>query len=540
MRLRFAALAAAVVSVLACSSLGSLPSPSGPVASPTRDAQGKVVITIRPDGTFDPPDVQIHVGDTVAWALPDRYRDSVAPTTSVGAPDACRAIAPYRGGPDDFTGPMPRNASGVFVLNADGPGLVESGGQLREGGPEGGVLDANWRSPKNVGAFLRLRWNWIQPDGPGRYDWTILDREVEKAVANGKLYSIAVKAGDKGTPGWIFRAGGVQKLTFREFGTHAGVDDCKCGAFMELGSPTDPKYQQLYFDMLQAVAEHLKSNAAWYRSLAYVKPSGANLYSAENRLPKRCSCEAECPRDPCKVPREFQGAPGLESDGRICNTKVWAEAGYTPEGLYRFYDRQFELMADAFPEKDLAYLLIHDGFPRVGGRDAYLECGEEKGKGKSRRGVPPPVDQTKEILQRGWKALGPRFAMEHAGLRPDRPINNLIGKERQDKQIVGLQTTNDVTDAAALGRTVQHALDESAATFVEVYEAGAWDADREGARAKDWSALLHARRLEGATAKGPLADPFPVRHEHTFGREGTYGVVDPYRCGAGGVIRVVR
>lgn len=501
-------------------------------AAPDRSAataDGSVVIAVNADGTFTPAEVDVRPGTRVVWKLADRYRDSIVPVTGPG----CDAIAPWTGGPEDFTGPMPRNPSGVFVLNQDGPGLVAEGGRLVESGPIGAVTDESWRSPDNVGAFLRLRWNWIQPSKEGAYDWTILDREVSRAVANGKLFSVSVKAGDNGTPSWIFGSG-VEKLTFREFGTHAGVDDCKCGSFMELGDPTDERYQELYFGMLEAMAAHLKTNAAWYRSLAYVKPSGANLTSAENRLPKRCSCARECPGEPCKVPREFKDAPNLGPDGRICNTKVWADAGYTPEGLYRYYDRQFDGIGRWFPEKDIAFLLIQDGFPQVNGRN-FRQCGEA---GKEAKGVPQPTDQTREIVRRGWSSQHERFALMHAALRADRDINNLLTKERQPTQIVGLQTSNDVSDGDALGRAVTYAMANSPVTFIEAYEAAALDAGRRGA--SDPNEALHARRREQATQSGPLQDPFPPTHDHTFQTAGTYRYVNPHRCqpGSAGVIRV--
>jgi plastocyanin len=497
-------------------------------AAPARSTEGGVVIEVNADGTFSPATVDIRPGTRVVWKLADRYRDSIAPLRGEG----CEGIAPYDGGPEDFTGPMPRNASGVFVLNQDGPGLVVVGDRLQESGPLGAVTEQSWKSPDNVGAFLRLRWNWIQPTREGEYDWTVVDREVSRAAANGKLYSISVKAGDNGTPGWIFDAG-VEKLTFREFGTAPGVGDCKCGSFMELGDPTDDRYQELYFGMLEALAAHLKSNAAWYRHLAYIKPSGANLYSAENRLPKRCSCEQQCPGEPCKVPREFQGAPNLAPDGRICNTKVWADAGYTPEGLYRYYDRQLDGIGRWFPDKDMAFLLIHDGFPQVDGRD-FRTCGEE---GKEAKGVPQPTQQTREVIRRGWAEHKERFALMHAALRADHPINNLLTKERQPTQIVGLQTTNEITDGASLERAIRYAMANSPVTFIEAYEAAALTA---GSASSDLNESLHARRREQAPPTGPLQDPFPPTHDHTFEAPGTYRYVNPYRCNAGsaGVIRV--
>ena len=58
--------------------------------------------------------------------------------------------------------------------------------------------------------------------GPGTadasFDFTILDREVGKAVKNGKLYSLAIKAGDDGTPAWLF-TNGVTALTLQDSGS---------------------------------------------------------------------------------------------------------------------------------------------------------------------------------------------------------------------------------------------------------------------------------------------------------------------------------
>jgi plastocyanin len=492
-------------------------------AAPPPVTEGDVTIKVSADGRFEPAAVSVRPGAKVTWVLAEPLRDSIAPLRADAEP-SCSAIAPWR--PDDLTGPMPRNPGGLFVLNADGPGLVAKGSGFEEAGPDGAVMDASWASPSNTGAFLRLRWDWLQPDGEGKYDWTILDREVEKAVANGKMYSIAVKAGHHGTPEWIFKAG-VDKLIFREFGSGEGADDCKCGAFMQLGNPTQDRYQELYFDMLKALSEHLKSNAAWYRNLAYIKSSGANLYSAENRLPKRCSCADGCTGEDrtCKVPQEWRDAPNLTSDGRICNTKVWADAGYTDDGLYEFYERQHENLAKWFPEKDMAYLLIHDGFPRVSGPDDYLGCGQKK----KVDGLPDPTEQTQTIMRQGWRAHGERFTLMHAGLREDRKVNNLLQKERQSTQNVGLQTTNDVDNANRVQAVMEHALEHEGVTFVEVYEVGAMDVDRQKGM-PDYNARLHQRRRQAVSGDGPLRDPFPTEHRHTFTEAGTFRYVDPYRC----------
>ncbi len=475
-------------------------------------SKGDVVVKVLPDGSFEPSQLTIEKGATVTWTFSDPFRQS--------------AIAPYEGGENDLTGPMPRNPGGMFVLNHDGPGLGPNG-EEDPSAPTGAITDASWQSDRNVGGYLRLRWNWLQPDGEGKYDWTIVDREVEKAVANGKMYTLAVKAGYHGTPGWIFDAG-VDKLVFRDFGSHEGVEECKCGAFLELGNPLQPRYQELYFEMLDALAEHLKSNAAWYRHLAYIKPSGANLYTVENRLPKRCTCAEDCPgaENRCK-PLTYSGNPYLDSSNRICNTKVWADAGYTPEGLYAFYDKQLDRLAASYPEKDFVYMLIHDGFPRTNGPDHYLKCGD----GEDVEGVPPPVSQTRQIVQRGWAAHKERFTIQHAGVRESKPINNFLLTERKPTQFIALQTTNDVTDAAYMHRVVRKALDTSDAIMIEVYEQAAMDDARRGG--PDLNMEFHRRRKQVAEGNGPRRDPFPETHQHTFARSETVTVLNPSTCASG-------
>ncbi|MCB9684410.1 MAG: beta-galactosidase [Alphaproteobacteria bacterium] len=470
---------------------------------------------------MDPPTLTVRPGTTVTWELPDRYRDSVVPLRD-GAADVCRAFAPWTGGPEDLTGPLPRNASGVFVLDGSGEDEEEVGST---------VTDETWASPDNVGVSLRLEWDEVQPER-GRYDWSGLDRELDRAVANGKLFNVSIKAGYHGTPSWIFDAG-VERLVFRDHGTH-GRDECACGAFMELGSPTDPRYRELYLEVLGALADHLRGNAAYYRSLAYIKPSGANLYSAEARLPKRCNCERSCPNAPCPVPPRFRDAPNLGPDGRICNTEVWAKSGYTPEGLYAFFADQERVLAERFPDKDMNFMLIHSGFPLVESADRYLRCGQDP-----KTAPIGATDQTKELLERGWKQLGARFSIMHAGVQPNHPVNRMLRTQREEGQIVGLQTHNEVRGPTDLVKTMRNGLDSTPVTFFEIYEAAA---STSSAVLPALNAELHDRRRAMARGDGPLRDPYPTTHQHTFLEPGETRYVDPYRCvgkSSVGVIRVV-
>ena len=70
------------------------------------------------------------------------------------------------------------------------------------------TMDSTWANPAITGVFIRLKWSDIQT-GPTTYSSTAIRRllgEVDKAVANGKAYSIAIKSGaeNDATPAWLF------------------------------------------------------------------------------------------------------------------------------------------------------------------------------------------------------------------------------------------------------------------------------------------------------------------------------------------------
>ena len=176
-------------------------------------------------------------------------------------------------------------------------------------------MDATWANPAITGVFIRLKWSDLQT-GPTTYSETAFARllsEVDKAVANGKVYSIAIKSGAEGdaTPAWLFDpapAGAGLTPVILDW----NEDSLSCNTTPHrYGDPTDDNYRRLYLDMLSHVASVLKQDSARWRSLAYVKLSGANSRSAENRLPNGCKAGPGC----------------------ICNNQRWADAGYTPEGL---------------------------------------------------------------------------------------------------------------------------------------------------------------------------------------------------------------
>jgi len=503
-------------------------------------------VMMKPDGSFEPQWTYIHDGDTVKWQFSART-DAIIPVNPIDSLTvSCSAYKPYDStDPNEFTGPMPRAASGIFTLGPDEPGFVietlgapgascnynqapdKVGNQyLCNTGEPYATMDWTWQNPNLTGVFIRLRWNEVNP-GPGVYDWTAMDREIEKAVRNGKLYSLSFKAGSKGTPLWIFDpaiagANAVKRLTFRDAGDE---DEPGCGPLMDLGSPADPNYRTLYFDLWKAAARRIRERNAWYRALAYVKPSGANLFSHENRLPKHC--EPNC---------------------AICNPQVWAEQGnYTPNALYEFYSQQHAMLAAEFPDKDISYQLIQDGFPLVNNNGEYKEPLTSP--------LPRGAEQTETILMRGASEHGLRFVVQHNGLGPkpqDRTIprppcpnegihpavppfgevgsgcpNRWVLQAGERGQVTGFQTNNasGVSNPIELESTLQNAWDNSDAIFVEIYEQEFWEAETagpvlnpnaSGRTIGDWANLFHERRRNDWASKIP--DPFSLTHSHVFKR----------------------
>ncbi len=524
-------------------------------------------VTVGADGSFTPAVLRIRDGDTVEWALPNRTAAIVA-SSEPPADGVCPLPRPFAAGDSgNFTGPMPLAPGGIFVMSplerghrpqasacAAGPVVARGDNEvLCTTGEPFTTMESTWADPNNTGVFIRLLWNrtHIAPGtGDASFDFTELDREIARAVRNGKLYSLGFKAGADGTPDWIFstpaaraptaargggrgrgRAGrGADPVPAAPAGVNGGVPRLSlqdgdgrggrtCGAPMDLGSPTDPNYQKHYFDLLTKVAARIRARSDWYRALAYIKPSGANLVSHENRLPK--NCEAGC----------------------VCNPKVLAEAGYTPSGLYDFYRKQFALLAREFPGKALAYALIQDGFPGVNDSGGW-----EQTNGSSSNGRPLPrgVEQTERILEIGQDDFGARFVVQHNGLQPQPPRGSCANEDKHPargpytrvgagcpnrwvleagadgRTVTGFQTTNaqQVNTPAHTEGTLGNAWVNSDGVFVEIYEERFWEAVRtnqgklpSGRTLATWADRFHERRR---TMFRDLPDPFPAVHRHTF------------------------
>ena len=163
-------------------------------------------VTVGADGSFSPAVLHIRAGDTVEWGLLGRTSAIVAATGAPPAPNVCPVPRPFAAGdPENFTGPMPFAPSGVFSLGPLGDRGMRlqntpcQGGRssspidgrfLCASGPAFTTMEETWADASNVGVFIRLLWNRLQPR-PGTadtsFDFTDLDREIDQAVRHGKI-----------------------------------------------------------------------------------------------------------------------------------------------------------------------------------------------------------------------------------------------------------------------------------------------------------------------------------------------------------------
>ena len=317
---------------------------------------------------------------------------------------------------------------------------------------------------------------------------------------------------------------------------------------MDLGNPTRAVYKQLYFAMLTEVARTVKTRSDWYRAMAYIKISGANLLTHENRLPN--TCKAGCP----------------------CNPAIFSADTYRPSALYAFYEEQNQLLRNLFPGKAISYALIQDGFPRVNETGGY-----ENTAGTSSNAAPLPgaTEQTQTIMDRGQVVHGLNFVVQHNGLQVKRSACNLEGvhpkpilpldgywpvgngcpnrwavREGAEGQITGFQTLNrsGVATPADVNSAFQNAWDNSDGVFMELYEDVFWLADNtnrgvlpgSGKTVGDWTADLHRRRNDPIYPNFIRAgNPFPPTYSFTFNRTtpGTSAQTFPFvhgsKCGLG-------
>jgi len=488
-------------------------------------------------GAFSPFRLELNAGDSVVWHFPTpspgnalARRVSVPELAEPPTP-AHHAIAGYApSNVNELVGPMLQVPSGVFALGPTGYGMSEQNTPCSPAVPSiasrtvagttqylcrspdpdhyGRTMPETWARPDITGVFIRLQWKDLQPTQDS-WDDSILLRETDAAVAAGKLYSLVLESGRDGQPPWLFEPveSGGAGMPALELIWNDALDVARCSDVARFVDPTTESYRTLYLAALSHISSVLRESSARYRSLAYIKPSGANRATGENRLPSRCK-------------------PGCS----ICNNQVWADAGYQPSKLYAFYEAQLAHISREFPGKTMSYMLIQAGFPRVGESGCYENAAGARSCPADtpieQQSVPRGTEQTEAIIAAAaaaYPALG-SFVVEHQGLGMELgSINPWVIDFGATGRPTMFQTSagGQVGSPAQVGDTLQNLWDNSAASALEIYEERLWEAHSAplGAaahperRIEDWQAMLHARRRD---AYPELGDPAPSSHTFTF------------------------
>jgi hypothetical protein len=235
------------------------------------------------------------------------------------------------------------------------------------------------------GVYARLVWNVVAPR-PGAYDFALLDREVERALAGGKRISLSVIAGGY-APAWLAERG-VPLLAF-DIGRGGANRAC---IPVRMGVPWHPGYQAAFLDLWAAIRRHLEGRPGAVQAVRIVKLTGVNRLTEELRLP------ADTARrdDVC---------------GRQDETARWLEAGFRPNLVVEAWARMAEGIARLFPDALVAVdLLERNDFPPVDDRGAV--------------GAESPVKA--RIVAEGERRFGRRFAVQWNGLTAAGPLSDTV------------------------------------------------------------------------------------------------------------------
>ena len=351
-------------------------------------------------------------------------------------------------------------------------------------GPRNGNASSNavWGNPDVSGVFLRIPWNRMHISAgtdTDDFDFSFIDHELDQAVKNRKSVSLAIGAGQLWTPDWIYSTGGVTGYQFQQNPNMHGLDSDQ--EIITLANPTDETYQYWYFSAIRALGNHIASNPEWMNAVAYVKPSGANHLTYENRLPNECYA------------------------GYICNTQVWAEAGYTPSGIVDFYEKQLDVIQEVFPQKPMIYALIQTGFPRTNDDGDYLQYDGTPSGGKLITGI----KQTEAILEMGTQKYGNLFIVSHNGLQAHHDVNPWVQSASEQGMPTSFQTSNatKVQTTRDLQFALENMWDSTNAHYLEIYDNILYrtmirkgelvrNTDAERNTLAEWNVALQSRALQ--------------------------------------------
>jgi hypothetical protein len=127
--------------------------------------------------------------------------------------------------------------------------------------------DAILQNTSIDGIYVRVTWNSIE-SSKGIYDWSFIDSEIDRAIANNKKVQIAIIAGEY-TPSWV-EDKGVPFLDFKVI-PHGGEGHPH---WTHIPIVWDTKFVSYYITMVKAFASHLKASSTRYAAVSLIKVYG--------------------------------------------------------------------------------------------------------------------------------------------------------------------------------------------------------------------------------------------------------------------------
>jgi hypothetical protein len=217
------------------------------------------------------------------------------------------------------------------------------------------------------GDLLIINWDEIET-ADGVYSWTALDHELTAASESGKMVNLSISVGEDGTPAWLFDPPvNAVEVNLRGNNSNSFSPYSGCGSNVTFGSPFDAAgYVAEINEFIVDTATHINSDAALRQVLAGWQIMGVNAVSDEFKTFSSCPDDFTNSGDGHTVTPEDNILDSYEGNDCLCNSKVWAENGWTPEAIALFVSNQLELVQDNFGDNIVVrYGLIQAGLPKV-------------------------------------------------------------------------------------------------------------------------------------------------------------------------------
>jgi hypothetical protein len=263
------------------------------------------------------------------------------------------------------------------------------------------VDDALYQNDVASGVYLRLIWSQLEPK-QGQFDFTVLNREIDRAVATKKRVSFSIIGGGY-APDWLSSAG-IQTLRFSI--ARGGQKNRNCDV-VDLPVPWDPAYQAAFLSVWKAVRDRISQIPGGMEAVRIVKLTGVNRITAELRLP---------------------GTFGQREDdacGKTDDAAIWNKVGYRPQKVVDAWVTIATGISQLFPSKHLGLdILEQNDFPPIGDDGGFSN--------------PPPVKS--RIIDEGIRRFGKRFSVQWNGLNKDGKLSDTVIAAGRKGAIIGWQS----------------------------------------------------------------------------------------------------